>query len=73
MAAVPPLRPFHNAQLDAFFTNGPQMALPAPIRIRLAAEGLQTMADFEDFKEDQLDQAFKICGRKFQGDTCGDE
>ena len=59
MAAAPPAPPFNNAQLDAFFTNGPQMALPAQIRIRLAAEGLQTVADFEDFKKDQLDQAFK--------------
>ena len=63
MAAASSPPPFNNAQLDAFFMNWPQMALPAAIRIRLAAEGLQIVADFKDFNEDQLDQAFKICGQ----------
>lgn len=50
---------FTNAQLDAFFTNGPQMALPNEVRIRLAQEGLVTVDDFSDFKESQLIQAYK--------------
>ena len=34
------------------------MALPANVRARLSGEGLTTFADFDDFKEDQLDAAF---------------
>ena len=50
---------FNNAQTDAFFENGPQMALTPNERARLAQEGLVLVDDFFDFKEDQLDQAFK--------------
>ena len=50
---------FTNGELDSFFTNRPQMALTAPVRARLALEGLATIADFSDFKEDQLTDAFK--------------
>ena len=50
---------FTNAESDNFFTNRPQMALSAQVRARLAMEGLATMADFSDFKEDQLTDAFK--------------
>ena len=51
--------PFTNAQQDSFFDNGPQMSLPGVVRARLAAEGLATVEDFEDFKQDQLERAFK--------------
>ena len=50
---------FTNAQLNAFFTNRPQMALPAAVRARLAQEGLATVDDFADFREAQLKQAYK--------------
>ena len=50
---------FNAAQLTVFFTNGPQMALTATARGRLADEGLVTVDDFEDFKEDQLEIAIK--------------
>ena len=50
---------FNAAQLTAFFTNGPQMALTATARGRLADEGLVMVDDFEDFKEDQLEIAIK--------------
>ena len=50
---------FYNSQLTSFFTNTTQMGLSAAMRQRLATEGLQTVDDFDDFKEDQLDQAFK--------------
>ena len=50
---------FTNAESDTFFTNRPQMALSAQVRARLAMEGLATIADFSDFKEDQLTDAFK--------------
>ena len=51
--------PFNNVQLDAFFTNAPQMALPPNVRRRLQDEGLVHIADFNEFKKDQLEQAFK--------------
>ena len=51
--------PFTNAQLDAFFTNAPQMALPPDVRRRLQNEGLTLISDFNEFKKDQLEQAFK--------------
>ena len=51
--------PFTNAQTDSFFNNGPQMALPAQVRARLAQEGLSEVADFADFKRDQIERAFK--------------
>lgn len=50
---------FNAAEIDGFFRNGPQMALPANVRARLAQEGLTTVLDFEDFKEEQLDAAYK--------------
>jgi hypothetical protein len=50
---------FNQNQLDAFFTNGPQMSLTNAVRLRLAQEGLGTITDFADFKEDQLTDAFK--------------
>ena len=50
---------FTNVQNDNFFTNGPQMALNADARNRLAAEGLVRVEDFEDFKEEQLEDAIK--------------
>ena len=45
-------------QTTAFFMNGPHMALPNNIRARLVLEGLVNVDDFDDFKEDQLNQAF---------------
>ena len=51
--------PFGNMQLDAFFTNAPQMALPPNVRRRLQDEGLVLISDFNEFKKDQLEQAFK--------------
>ena len=50
---------FNNNETDSFFTNGPQMSLSNAVRARLATEGLTTVADFSDFKEDQLNNAFK--------------
>ena len=50
---------FTAVQTTAFFENGPQMNLTAAVRARLALEGLDTVADFADFKEDQLNDAFK--------------
>ena len=50
---------FTQAQLTAFFTNAPQMALSVAQRDRLAQEGLILVEDFVDFKDDQLDQAAK--------------
>jgi len=44
---------------DAFFDNGPQMALLPLVRTRLVAEGLETIEDFADFKKDQLKEAIK--------------
>ena len=54
MAAV-----WTNATTTAFFENGPQMNLTAVQRTRLAAEGLTQVADFADFKADQIDDAIK--------------
>ena len=50
---------FNNNETDSFFTNGPQMSLSNALRTRLATEGLTTIADFSDFKKDQLNNAFK--------------
>ena len=50
---------FNANQHDSFFLNGPQMSLTPAVRFRLAQEGLTIVDDFADFKEDQLDQAFK--------------
>ena len=46
-------------QTSSFFENGPQMGLTAVQRTRLAGEGLAQLADFEEFKEDQLELAIK--------------
>ena len=67
---------FTQAQLTAFFTNVPQMALSVEQRDRLAQEGLILVDDFVDFKDDQLDQAAKnmrtsIPGRPAQLDANG--
>jgi hypothetical protein len=37
---------FNNQALTNFWTNGPQMALSAPQRARLAQEGLALITDF---------------------------
>ena len=50
---------FNANQLTSFFTNNPQMALSPDQRLRLGAEGLVTVEDFADFKEDQLEDAIK--------------
>ena len=50
---------FSAGQLNNFFLNGPQMGLTPIIRARLQQEGLVTVEDFTDFKEDQLSQAYK--------------
>lgn len=50
---------FNNQTHTSFFTNAPQMALTNDQRVRLAAEGLATVEDFADFKEDQLTQAIR--------------
>ena len=42
-----------------FWTDADQMSLTAAARTRLAGEGLATIADFIDFKEEQLNLAFK--------------
>jgi hypothetical protein len=50
---------FSAAQNTAFFENGPQMNLPVLVRNRLQLEGLQSVEDLRDFREDELTQAFK--------------
>ena len=50
---------FTAQQLTGFFQNGPQMSLTETQRARLAQEGLTTIDDFADFKEEQLNAAFK--------------
>ena len=50
---------FTAAQTTAFFENGPQMALTNNQRQQLAAEGLVVVDDFQDFKEDELHQAYE--------------
>ena len=47
------------ADENAFWFSDDQMALPRTVRGRLAVEGLEYIRDFEEFKEDQLTQAFK--------------
>ena len=46
--------PFDNNQLAEFFENDPQMALQPNETARLANEGLTTVEDFVDIKEDHL-------------------
>ena len=50
---------FTNVQNTNFFTNGPQMGLSATERLRLQGEGLVTVDDFIDFKEEQLKDGIK--------------
>ena len=50
---------FNNAQLEAFFSNVGQMGLPPQVRERLSTEGLTTIDNFKDFKDDELQAAFK--------------
>ena len=50
---------FSAAQLTAFWTNAPQMNISAEQRIKLQAQGLSTIDDFEHFDEETLDAAFK--------------
>ena len=50
---------FTAANLTAFWANNPQMRLTADQRARLAQEGLASVADFSDFNEDTLNDAFK--------------
>ena len=46
-------------QTNAVFTNGPHMDLLNKIRSRLVLEGFVNVGNFNDFKEYQLNQAFK--------------
>ena len=50
---------FNLIQNTAFFTNGPQFGLSDNVRTCLAQEGLATANDLVDFKEEQLEQAYK--------------
>ena len=50
---------FTASQLTSFFTSPTQMGLSSAQKTRLAKEGLTTIEDFTDFKEDQLEQAVK--------------
>ncbi len=43
--------PFTAAQLTAFWTSQAQMGLTACTRVQMAAEGLATPDNFEDFPE----------------------
>ena len=43
--------PFTVAQLTAFWTGQAQMGLTARTRVQMAAEGLMTPDNFEDFPE----------------------
>ena len=53
--------PFTVAQLTAFWTGQAQMGLTARTRVHMAAEGLTTPDDFEDFPEqDDLEGLFKL-------------
>ena len=61
---------FTISQLTAFFTNRPQMGLTVAMRTRLAAEGLQDVDDFKDFREDQIDDAIKNLRTAIPGVKC---
>jgi len=53
--------PLNAAQLTAFWTNAAQMGLSAHTRTQIAAEGLVTPDDFEDFNDEaDLDGLFKL-------------
>ena len=51
--------PFTVNQTTNFFEVATQMGLSPVIRARLAQEGLEQIANFVDFKEEQLKDAFK--------------
>ena len=52
--------PFTTAHLTAFWTGQAQMGLTARTRVQMAAEGLTTPDNFEDFPEkDDLEGLFK--------------
>lgn len=51
--------PFNALQLTHFFTSNTQMALTNAQREALSREGLASVTDFVDFKEDELKVAFK--------------
>ena len=52
--------PFTVAQLTAFWTSQPLMGLTARTRVQMAAEGLETPDNFEDFTEkEDLEGLFK--------------
>ena len=62
----------------AFLTNSPHMDQPKNIRARLVLEGLVNFNNFNNFKEDQLNQPFKnmrtaIPGITSVADSGGDE
>ena len=50
---------FTASQLTSFFTSPAQIGLSSAQMTRLAKEGLTTIRDFADFKEDQLEQTVK--------------
>ena len=53
--------PFTVAQLTAFWTSQAQLGLPVCMRVQMAAEGLTTPENFEDFPEkDDLEGLFKL-------------
>ena len=45
-----------NAQIDAFFTNANQMALPAATATKLAEEGISGPADLPEFDNKAMSQ-----------------
>ena len=52
--------PFTVTQLTVFWTGQSQMGLTARTRVQMAAEGLTTPDNFEDFPEkDDLEDLFK--------------
>ena len=50
---------FGAGALTAFFTHATQLGLTSNQRAALAAEGLATPDDFQDFKQEELRVAFK--------------
>ena len=50
---------FTETNNNNFFTNGPQMGLTAEHPRRLENEGLGSVDDFIDFKEDQIEKDIK--------------
>ena len=48
---------FTNNQLDSFWTNGLQMNLQNPQRLRLSGQGLTTITDIGAFNDDMLQDA----------------